>query len=289
MAAASVLAAALLLAPPTLAAAETKAARAAGESTEKAQQEARNAIPYDELSAEARKKVDAVLAGVTIFRRLPTQVVRCDPDLYAYLITHPEVTINLWHVLGISNCNVKRTSDTTFAADDGQGTRGDLEFLHSTSDTQVVYAVGTYEGSLFSQPVKGGCLLLLKTGYIREPDGYYYITSRMDAFLRVDHLGAELVSKAFQPAVARSVDHNFTEAMKFLGVVSRVAEVRPGQLFELSKKLDKVGEEERAKFRQIVRNISEKYEGRLAARASADDETPPELPRGTIPPPKLRR
>lgn len=262
--------------------------RMGGNSSPKAQADATKSIPYNDLSDDARRKVDAVLSGVTLFRRLPTQVIRCDPELYDFLIRHPDVTANMWQVLGISNCVVERTGTATFRAEDGGGARGDLQYLYNDHETQLVYAVGTYQGGLFSQAIKGGCLIVLKTGYVREPDGNHYITSRMDVFFRIDNAAVEMVTKTFQSMFAKSADHNFTESMKFVGQLSRVAEVRPHQIVNLSSKLDKVGDEERQKLNKLVLSIADRYESRVAQRVD-DDEPPPELPRATIPPPKLRR
>lgn len=259
-----------------------------GLSTAEAQADARRSIPYQDLSPEAQAKVSAVLANVSLFRRMPTQVIRCDPDLYTFLTSRPDVTVDMWDALGIANIRLDRTSSTTFRADDRVGTRSDLEILYHSHDTLLVYAVGGYQGGMFGAPVKGGALFLLKTGFIRETDGYHYVTSRMDAFFRIDHAGAELVGKTFQPLVCKSADHNFVESMNFLGQLSRIAEVRPDSLHRLSTKLERTGAEERATFNKIVANIRARYEERVV-QASSEEAEPLELRESIIPPPKLRR
>ena len=97
-----------------------------GTSDERAQQDARRQIDQlartNKLSADARRKADAVLSSVTLYRRLPTQVIRCDPDLYHFMTTRPDVTVNLWQVLDLSNIRLTRTGETTFHADDSAGT-----------------------------------------------------------------------------------------------------------------------------------------------------------------------
>ncbi len=44
-----------------------------------ARRDAIRSIPFDKLSADDRAKVEAVLSNVSLFRRLPTRVVDCDP------------------------------------------------------------------------------------------------------------------------------------------------------------------------------------------------------------------
>ena len=41
------------------------------------------------MTQEAIQKVDAVLANVALFRRMPVRVIPCDPDLYLFLVRHP--------------------------------------------------------------------------------------------------------------------------------------------------------------------------------------------------------
>ena len=66
-------------------------------------------MPLDKLDAQGRAKVHAVLANITIFRRMPVRVVDCDPDLYLFLVRHPDVVINIWNTLKISQLQLKQT------------------------------------------------------------------------------------------------------------------------------------------------------------------------------------
>jgi hypothetical protein len=268
------------------------AAEAAGTSDEQAQQDAQRQIPFDKLDADARRKVEAVLSDVTLFRRLPMQVFRCDPDLFLFMTTHPDVTVNLWQVLELSQISATRTGKTTFRADDGAGTESDIQYLHTSHDTQLIYAVGNYKGPLFGTPIRGGCLLLLKTGYIREPDGYYYITARLDVFFRVDNVGVSLLTRTLQPLVSDSADKNVKESAAFLQNLSRAAEMNPDYMQHLSTRLSKVRPEDRRRFAELTAQTAERASRlgvRKASHLSEDepDSVPPrvERQRATIPPP----
>src|SRR5690606_18100950 len=112
-------------------------------------QEAIGSIPVEQLAAAARQKVMAVTSQTAIYRRLPTVVFECDPTLYRFLVDHPDLVVNIWEVLGISQVSLRRTGDHTFKADDGVGTLGDVEFLYRGKNLHIVYADGSYEGKLF--------------------------------------------------------------------------------------------------------------------------------------------
>lgn len=225
-----------------------------GSSSREAREDALRQIPYRALDGDGRRKVDAVLENVTVFRRMPTQSIMCDPDLYLFMVRHPDVIVDLWRALGISNVSLLRTGPQTFHGRDTEGSMTDIQFLYSTSDTHVIYAVGTYAGGVFTKPVQGGCLLLLKSVYGRDAQGKVQVTSRLDAFFRVDHTGVELMAKTFQPLIGKSADTNFMEATRFFNQLARVAESRPEMLESWSHRLTNVAAEDRAEFSRVVVN-----------------------------------
>ncbi len=75
----------------------------------------------------------------------------------------------------------------------------------------MIFSEGCYEGPIMAKPVTGRTLVVLKTGHAREPDGRYYITSRLDAFMQVDHQAIEWVTKTLQPLVGKVADVNYTQ------------------------------------------------------------------------------
>jgi hypothetical protein len=227
-------------------------------SSRAARDDALKSIPFEQLDATARAKAAAVLRNVSFFRRMPIRVTQCDPDLYLFLVRHPDVIINIWHVLDVTKVTMEETGPGTFRMGDPAGTQGTVEFLYCDHDTLVIYTEGSYDGPLFVRPVKGRGLLLLKSGYVREPDGRYYVTSRLDAFMRVDHLGAEILAKTFQPLVGKVADINFTYTADFLGNLSRTAERSDDGLKRLASKLTEVRPQVRDEFAQLARRVAEK-------------------------------
>lgn len=228
-------------------------------------------IPRDRMSREARQKVDAVLANTALFRRMPVQVIPCDPDLYLFLVRHPDVVVNIWDVLKLSKLAMQQTGPSTFDVVDNAGTDGSVEYLYQSADTHVIFSEGRYEGPMLTKPVTGRTLIVLKTGYVRETDGRYYITSRLDAFLQVDHQGVELITKTLHPLVGKVADVNYSQTLAFVGSLSKTAEVDPEGMLRLAVRLTKVAPEVRQQFAQISNQIALKA-GQPAESAPADPE-----------------
>jgi len=243
------------VAPPTA----TKAAR----------QSAIRALPLDKIDRELRSKVSQVISKPTIFRRLPIEVIDCDPNLFLFLVEHPEVVVNIWEVMGISKVTLKRTGADTFEASDGTGTTGKITYCYGDHDTQLIYAEGAYEGPLFSKPLKARCVLLLKAAYVQETNSRYYVTTRLDTFIQIENAGIDLLARSFHPLVIKSADYNFTETASFLATISRTAEVKPHGMLRLNNKLTRLEPDVRNRFAELTLEVAETSRERGATKLAS--------------------
>ena len=214
------------------------------------------------------QQTDRLGAGrASLFRRLPVQVTQCDPDLYLFLVRHPEVVVNIWEVMKISNVALERTGEDTFRATDNAGTLCERQVLLQRSRHPGDLRRGPYDGPLFKRRCRPSCVLLLKSGYVQETNGRYYVTSRMDTFIQIDHAGVDLLAKTMQPLVHRSADYNFVETAAFLVTISRTAEVNPLGMGRLAQQAD----ESRTGRPRPLRRAGAR--SRPARPASGDDQT----------------
>jgi hypothetical protein len=235
-----------------------------------ARQDAVRAIPLQKLDAAARAKVDSVLSSVTAFRRLPVRVIDCDPDLHLFCVRHPDVLVNIWEVLKLSQLQVRQIGPDKYRVVEKDGTTAVFEYIYRSHDTHIVYVEGTYAGNAIIRPVKGRGLMVLKTGYVREPDGRYYITNRLDAFINVEPGMAELLTRTIHPMVGGIVDNNFSQTVAFVGNLSRTAEVNGPGVQRLAEKLSHVQPELRKRFADVATGV--------AARSLAETGRPGESP-----------
>jgi hypothetical protein len=188
-----------------------------------ARADAAKSIPFDQLDEQSRAVASDIVKKASIFRRMPVSVVDCDPNLYLFLVRNPEVVVNIWQVMNVTTVSADRVKPGVYKATDGAGTACNIQFVHSSPDTHVILADGAYSGPLFLRPVKCRCVLVLKSGYVKETDGRIHVTSRMDTFIDIDSAGVAIIAKTVQPLVGKAADHNFTETSGFFGTLSRAA------------------------------------------------------------------
>lgn len=231
-----------------------------------ARDDARAAIPLAAISPAYRDKVTRILEHPSLFRRLPTEIVDCQGPMFTFLSLNPEVLVGIWRQLGVSNVTLLRTGPKTFKLADGNGTTGNLVIVEESCDDAaqnriVMYATGAYDGKPFRRPVRAECVLLLRSGSVREENGREYVAARLDSFMKVDRASLELFAKAVHPLVGRTADQNFRETIRFVGNLSQVAESRPHTIEKLSGKLENVGPARQMRFAQLAHLCA----GRLAA------------------------
>jgi hypothetical protein len=267
-------AAVLLLVPLVLCGGLARRASAAdpvpkGTASRAAMERAVAAIPFGQISDEARAKIAPVVERSSIYRHMPAQTIEADPDLYLFLVRHPEVVVNIWELMGISNVTMRRTGPFSIHAVDGSGTTSDVELIYGTPNLHLYYATGIYEGALFKNRVNGRCVLLLRTEYTQLRDGRVQVASHLDVFVHLDSTGAEALARTLHPLVGKAADYNFLESTIFLGRISESAETNGPGMERLAGRLQKVEPAVRQRFAELTAAVSERAAARVTAQAAA--------------------
>jgi hypothetical protein len=233
-------------------------------SSRTARDEAVRAIPWRQIPTEHRRAAQYVVKNASIYRRLPTRVIDCDPDMFNFLLQHPEVIIDVWRVMGISQVTLQRFADGAYRGSDNAGTTGTVRFLFSQwgQDAQnlaVILADGMYEGRPFVTPLKARTIILLRSGAVRETNGRHYVTVRVDSFVRIEQMGVELVAKTAQPWISKTADRNLIETLTFVSNFSRTAEKNPQGMQRLATRLATIDEPTRKELVALCFRTAERY------------------------------
>ena len=233
-----------------------------------ARQDAIRGIPFQALSREAGNRIRSVVRRPTMFRRMPISVIDCDPELHRFLVRYPEVVVNVWQLMGITKVAVERIAPYELNCVDGAGTTTSMELIYGDRDTHVIFCEGSYDGPLFRKPLHGRCLLVLKSGAVKTNSGRYQITNRLDVFIQIDHAGVDIFAKTLHPLLGKSADVNFLESMRFLQRMSRAVENNAPGMQHLGGRLQRVDDDVRGRFQQVVASVNTRHVQRLAQTAT---------------------
>jgi hypothetical protein len=226
-----------------------------------ARQEAAQAIPLAKIDPQFRRAVGEVLADPSLFRRMPTNVVDCRPEMFTFLAQNPEVLTEIWRELGVSKVELVRTGANTFDLRDHAGTTGKLWVVEQTCDASaqnriVMYAEGAYDGKPFSKSVGARCVFLLRSGSVEETNGRRYVAARLDSFVKLDRTTVEIMAQVAHPFVGKTADRNFADTLSFISNLSYTAERRPDSVVKIAADLDQVERPRRDQFALVARQCA---------------------------------
>jgi len=232
-----------------------------------AKQDALNAISSKRIDSRYRQAVHQVLNDSSLYRRLPTQMVDCDPKLFTFLSQNPETLVEIWRKLGITRIELHRQSENSFRLADNSGTTGKLVIVEQNCDDRaqnriVMYAEGSYEGKPFRRPITAQCVLLLRSGSMRETNGRDFVAVQLDSFIRIERTSIELFAKAIHPLVGKTADRNFADTVQFISSFSQAAETRPATIERLVSALPHISPESQDKLIQIAYQCGSRDSGR---------------------------
>jgi hypothetical protein len=234
-----------------------------GSSSRESRENAQRLIPYSQLTGQATTKIRNVVEHSCYFRRMPTQVLECDGEMFLFLVRHPEVIVNIWDVMGITKVRLDRTSQYQLSGDDGAGTKCNLDLVFGNDTTHIYYVDGGYTGNLWPRELAGDSVAILHHSTRTDSAGLSWVTVSMDVFLKLENRGADLVVRTLGPLVNKSADYNFVECAAFVSQVSQVAKRNPPGIETLANKLQNLRPEVRNEFISTARRVPARS-GRVA-------------------------
>ncbi len=228
-------------------------------------------IPWEELSSDAQEKIRRVVSAHTLFRRMPQQKVYCDPEMFSFLVEHPDIVVGFWHQLGVTQVSLQQQSSPKqagrhFVMKEASGTTAVAEILHRTSNLCVVYGRGQYCGPFLTKLYNGEVLLVMRSRFVRDANEEPMVICDLDAFVRTDNVGADLLAKLFATSLGKIADSNFEQTLAFVSHVCEAAATNPNSLRVKGLGLSGVREGVREEFCDVVDRValrSAKYQARL--------------------------
>jgi hypothetical protein len=209
-----------------------------GTSSREAREQAVRSIPLSSLTGEAIKKLRPVIDDPTIFRRMPVHTIPADPEFFNFIVRYPEVLVEIWQEMGVTQVETDRTGQFYFKGDDGSGTHCGNELILGSDRLHIYYSEGYYDGGMVAKKLDGRCVCVVYGQGSVSDANQSTITGRMDVFLKLDNLGAELIAKTISPLVVKTADYNYIETLRFISQLSMAAQRDPEAVSRLSEKLD---------------------------------------------------
>jgi hypothetical protein len=254
---------------------------AEGQSSRDARTAAIRNIPFDQLTPDATEQLRRVIEDASYFRRMPTQTVPCDKEMYLFLIRHPEVVVSLWDVMGMTKVTLERTGEFQLRGNDGVGTVCHMDLVYGSENLHIYQSRGAYSGNLWARELNGRCVVCVHNKPTQLADGTPAMVAWMDTFLKLENVGADLAVKALGPFVSKTADHNFSECAGFFSQISQTAWTNPHGLVRVASRLPRVSPAVREQFvttcMSVARKQSDDFNSIVDPEDTADSDDSPSL------------
>ena len=230
---------------------------AAGSSSREARDRIIAALPLERMGELQRRTVEESLRSTTLYRHLPVETVTCDAELLEFLLSRPETLVDVWRVLGISRLSLDPAGHGQWRMADGYGTSGLVTLLHherhATGGLLVFHGRGGYAGPLSARPLTGSCLVVVRHATAeRDSKGRQRQAVQVDAFLDVDGLGLEIVTRSLQPLIVHSAAANFHEICLFVTQFTSAAARNPQGVARLTRRMARTDPADRTRLAALA-------------------------------------
>jgi hypothetical protein len=222
-----------------------------GSSGREVRRRAVEAIPLNRMGRAERQVAEQALQQTTLYRHLPAASITCDAGLLDFILTKPEALVDVWRVLGISRLALDPTAPGRWRLSDGYGTVGAVQLLHRERSDRgglcVFHGRGAYDGPLAPKQLTGSCLVVVR--YVAEPAVPGVCprqTVQVDAFLDVDGVGLEVVTRTLQPLIVRSAATNTHEISLFVSQFAAAAARNPEAVSRLADRMTRTLPQDRS-------------------------------------------
>jgi hypothetical protein len=209
-------------------------------------------LPMQRLTRQAQNRILSIANSPTLYRRLPTQAIDCDRDIFLFLTRNPEVLVGIWDLMGITNVQTKRTGPYQLEAQDGSGTDCHVDLVYGDPNLHIFVTDGSYDGKLVTRPIRGKGVFVLRSTYSTSASGGTTVTGMIDCFVQIENLGADLVARTLSGLIGRSADNNFIETARFISQVSQASEANPPAMIDVAHRLPQVAEPTKQRFVDVI-------------------------------------
>jgi|GEM_PF-2004384 len=234
-------------------------------------------IPWHALDERSKKLIREVVDGKTFMRRMPQQTGYCDPEMYDFLIDHPDVVIELWELLGITNLSMKETGPNKYELKEGTASTSQVEVLYKSDNLCIVYASGEYDAPVVRRKIKGDVVLFLKSHYGQARDNRLVVQCDLDAYVQIHNPGAEMLARMLIPVVGKIADNNFEQTVGFVMNISEAAQDDFEPLAELAQRMKIVRPQVAQEFALVAETVFDREVDRYIALATAKES--PTMPK----------
>lgn len=179
-------------------------------------------VEWAALPPDVRQALAKPLSDATIRAKSGVEEVAAKPELYAWLLDHPDRVSRAWPRLGVPCVRIDATPDGLFHWADDNGSRLSWRQVVGKAEGRVWLAEGKYRPGPLMPLIPVTAVAVLHHRSAKTVDGPRVVHSA-EVFVQTDSRAANLVARLLGPAAPRMADEGAKQLLFFFAGVAQRA------------------------------------------------------------------
>ncbi len=186
----------------------------------------RSNLNLESLPPEARERVRAVVEQPTVAAHGPLEIFTCKPEMYRFLMDHPDQTVKLWRRLGAKCIDIEDRGGGSFGWKEGVS---DVhwEVVRDAPHQRIWYAEGQYKPSLLIPAVTFKAVLVLDYVEGKDGSGRSAVRHQMQMILHTDSRAVALATKVLGASAPKMADQFMGQVQMFYAAMAWFLDQHP--------------------------------------------------------------
>lgn len=160
----------------------------------------------DTFPDSCRPGIQTVLAKTALKARGPYETFNCAPNIYRWLLDHPDRTVQGWQRIGAKSITIDALGDGRYGYKDSDGNDVHWDLVHRGTDQRIWYAEGVVKPAPLVPKVGVKAIFVMHIVEGRDARGRPVMHHQGELFLHTDSKTAALITKILGASAPRMAE-----------------------------------------------------------------------------------
>lgn len=186
-------------------------------------------LPLDEIPVKFRERIRTVVDKPTLARSGTVETFSCRPELYTWLLDHPDKTSSMWRKLGARCVAIDEVRPDSFAWSDPEHGYVNYHLVHRSEGFRMWFAEGKVKAAALMPATGFQAVLIARYRSGRDGDGDPAVRHQYHLYLKTDGKAAALAARLLGASAPKLMDQFVGQLQMFFQGLAWLAEDQPGR------------------------------------------------------------
>jgi hypothetical protein len=176
--------------------------------------------PLDTLPEQFREQLRVVLKQPALHARGPVETFRCDPEMYFWLLDHPDRVCKGWQHMGARCAAIQEQGPNHFGCKDENGNVVHWDTVVSDRQQHIWYAEGLVRPGRLLPSVKVRAIVVIHIVEGRNSSGRSAVRHQAELILHTDSKAVALATRLFGMSAPRMAEQYVGQIQTFFAAMA---------------------------------------------------------------------